>query len=333
MDPIEVFLRNALRVRAMENRQVDEALRALRPLLARIGQVIDESGVMGLGLTREASIQQLADQIAAAVSQQWGQPLVGRLSNDLAPFVSEQQDFARRLIEASGGTLAAPGAAAASTSVPGIVTGAIVNGKPLGQTLAQVVPQLVADRSERYMRLGFMNAPEVSYGDAVVKVTEGNVEALIRTGVGGVADAAQALIYEYEADPDWLEGEMQWVAILDPRTCPICLGMDGKTLKVGEPQAYWDGRNKISPHPQCRCYVVPKKWTEPDRAPDGTLVPPQRAAVGDQGEQNVGYRRVAQRWLRDNPETTRAIFGKGLGDQLLSGKLTLDQAVKRWAAS
>lgn len=329
MDPIEVFLRNALRVRAMEDRQVDAALRALRPLLARIGTVIDESGVMGLGITREATIQQLSDRIAAAVSQQWGQPLAERLGQDLAPFVDEQQAFARRLVEASGGTLARPGAAAGA-NVPAIVGAAVTNGKPLAQTLAQVVPQLVADRSERYMRMGLTEDRQRTYGDAVVRVTEGNVEALIRTGVGGVADAAQALIYEVETDPDWLEGAMQWVAILDPKTCPVCIGMDGKTLQLGEPAAYWDGRNKLSPHPQCRCYVVPKKWTAPDRAPDGTLVPPQREAIGDRGEQNLGYRQAARKWLADNPETTRSIFGKKLGNQLLSGEIGFDRAVRLW---
>lgn len=332
MDPIEVFLRNALTVRAMEDRQVEAALAALRPLLDRIAAVIDQSGVMGLGLTREVTIQQLSDQIATAVSQQWGQPLLNRLSEDLAPFVTEQQAFARRLVEASGGSLTQPGAAA-GVNVGSMVGGTVVNGRTLAATLTQSVPQLIADRSERFIRLGGPDVEERQYADAVVRLTNANVEALIRTGVGGVADAAQAVIYEVEADPDWLEGAMQWVAILDPRTCPICIAMDGRTLRVGQPARYWDGRRKISPHPQCRCAVVPRRWTEPERAPDGRMVAPQRQAEGDEGERNIGYRQAARQWLQGNPETARAIFGKRLGQQLLDGEISFDQAVRRWQAS
>jgi hypothetical protein len=45
-------------------------------------------------------------------------------------------------------------------------------------------------------------------------------------------------------------------------------------------------------------------------------------------------------WIRANPETTRAIFGKRIGDQLLGSdregrpvkRISLDRAVKLWQA-
>jgi hypothetical protein len=78
------------------------------------------------------------------------------------------------------------------------------------------------------------------------------VEAIIRTGVHEVGSAAQMAIYEVETDPDWLDaGGLQWTATLDSAVCPVCLGLDGKRYKFGEPGPYWDGRAKVSPHMNC----------------------------------------------------------------------------------
>jgi hypothetical protein len=168
------------------------------------------------------------------------------------------------------------------------------------------------------------------------------VEAIIRTGVHEVGSAAQMAIYEVETDPDWLDaGGLQWTATLDSAVCPVCLGLDGKRYKFGEPGPYWDGRAKVSPHMQCRCVLLVAKWREEDMAsPSGRKVQPKRPTEGDKGEGTLSFKAATVDWIRANPETTRQIFGKRIGDQLLGSdregrpvkRISLDRAVKLWQA-
>jgi hypothetical protein len=57
-----------------------------------------------------------------------------------------------------------------------------------------------------------------------------------------------------------------------------------------------------------------------------------REATGDRGAEPLSFRAAASRWVRDNPETARAIFGKALGQRLVDGEISFDQAVKLWSA-
>jgi len=66
--------------------------------------------------------------------------------------------------------------------------------------------------------------------------------------------------------------------------------------------------------------------------PSGDPVATKRPAEGDSGEQKVSFKRAAKNWVKDNPETARDIFGVRLGDQLVSGKISFDKAVKQWSA-
>lgn len=45
----------------------------------------------------------------------------------------------------------------------------------------------------------------------------------------------------------------QWVAVLDPRTCPVCRPLDGTTAPA--PEAFPRGAPPL--HPLCRCVVIP----------------------------------------------------------------------------
>ena len=93
-----------------------------------------------------------------------------------------------------------------------------------------------------------------------------------------------------------------------------------------------DGTNKISPHPQCRCYLIPWKWRNEDmQGPDGPQAT-RREVTGDKGAEPLSFRVAAKTWVKDNPETAQAIFGKKLGQDLIDGKISFDQAVKRWQA-
>lgn len=340
-DQIELFLRNALRQKAVEDRLIRQAVKELRSSLLTIQRLIGSSSAL-LGPNREASIRSLVAAIARNVQQSWGIPQLRRLQEELTPFLESQLEFARQMVQAAGGSLTAPGAA--SINAAAVINNAVVGGRTLGATLTQQLPALIADRVERYLRLGLLQAAgevlEVrgfaeGYRDAVVTITTRNVEAVIRSGVHDASSAAQMAIYEVEADPDWLQGSLLWTAVLDSDVCPVCLAMDGTTLKLGEPGRYWDGRNKISPHLQCRCFAIPADWRTKDMlTPSGDAIPAQRPAEGDSGEQTVSFKRSVRDWLQDNPETTRRIFGKRLGNRLLDprDRLDLPGAVKIWQA-
>lgn len=333
MDPIELFLRNALKGKALEDRLIRRALSDLRSTLAAVERTIEASGALGLGLNREARISALANAVARSVQETWGIPQLAALQQALEPFIATQLDFARDMVQAAGGQLSASGAATVNAAQT--VNNAIVGGKTLSTTLTQSFPALVADRVERYVRLGLNQVSgevleTIQYKDAVVTVTERNVEAIIRTAVQEVGSAAQQAIYAFESDPAWLEGKLSWTAVLDSAVCPVCLALDGKEYTIGEPGPYYDGRNKISPHMQCRCYLLPAKLQEDMINPQGQVVPVRRPADGDKGEQAITFKTEAKKWIKNNPETAQAIFGKKLGQQLVRSDITFDRAVKQW---
>jgi hypothetical protein len=345
-DQIEVFLRNALSQKRLEDELVQDALKALRQTLAGIQRTLDTSGIMSPGPGRDEQIRRLVTAVANSVQRSWGVPQIEALQQALTPFFAQQLEFARQMVELSGGALTNPGAVAASQGlVNQAINQAVVGGKTLADTLRISVPLMVSDRMERLIRLGMSDlGGEVAatYADAVVRTTSNNVEAIIRTGVHEVGSAAQMAIYEVETDPDWLDaGGLQWTATLDSAVCPVCLGLDGKRYKFGEPGPYWDGRAKVSPHMQCRCVLLVAKWREEDMtSPSGRKVQPKRTTEGDKGEGVLSFKAATVDWIRANPETTRAIFGKRIGDQLLGSdrdgrpvkRISLDRAVKLWQA-
>ena len=324
---IEIFLRNALREKRLEDRVVRQVMADLRRTLLAVERSLEGSGIFTPSPGRDRQIDQLVSAVANSVQRIWGAPALGQLQSSLVPWFEGQMEFARKLVKASGGTLTAEGAASASrTVVANAVNNAIVNGKTLANTLTQIMPALIADRVERMVRLGLQDAAgqvAAVYQDAVVVTTERNVEAIIRTGVHEVGSVAQQMIYELETDPAWMaENGLVWTAVLDSDVCPICLGLDGNQYKLGESAPYFDGRNKISPHLNCRCYLIPQEWYENE----------ERIVDGDKGEARQTFKVAAKQWIKDNPDTTRAIFGKKLGNQLLEGKIGFDKAIKIWTA-
>lgn len=335
---VEAFLRNALRQKKLEDRLVGQSLRDLRRTLVAIERVVGQAGVLSVGVQREQTIARVVDAVARSVRDSFGVQQLQVLQEALTPFVEQQMEFARRMVTMAGGDLTQPAVAMTPMQASRMVDRAVVAGKTLEAQLGAALPSLVADRVERYIRLGLSDASGetvATYQDAVVRVTERNVEALIRTGVHEVGSQAQGLIYEFETDPAWLGPDgLVWTAVLDSRVCPVCISLDGQRYEMGTPAAYFDGRNKVSPHPQCRCYLVPWKWRNEDMVnPDGQRVPTKRPAEGDGGgTEALSFRKAARTWVRQNPETAQAIFGKRLGQQLVDGSISFDQAVRQWAS-
>lgn len=341
-DQIEAFLRNALSQKRLEDELVQDALKALRQTLTGIQRTLDTSGIMSPGPGRDEQIRRLVTAVANSVQRSWGVPQIEALQQALTPFFAQQLEFARQMVELSGGALSNPGAVAASQGlVNQAINQAVVGGKTLADTLRISVPLMVSDRMERLIRLGMSDlGGEVAatYADAVVRTTSNNVEAIIRTGVHEVGSAAQMAIYEFETDPEWLGPDgLVWTATLDSAVCPVCLAMDGTKLVIGQPFRFWDGRNKVSPHWQCRCYALPMKWrTEDMTSPSGKTVPVKRPTEGDKGEGSLNFKTAVVDWVRQNPETTKQIFGRKIGGMLLGEngqkRIGLDRAVKLWQA-
>ena len=325
---IEAFLRNALKEKQLEDRLIRQALRDLRTTLAAVERVVGQSGVLAVGPNRERTIQSITAAVAKSVQDSFGVPQLAAMQEALAPFVEQQLTFARRMVTMAGGNLSAPvGVAVNAAQVQGIVNAAVVGGKTLSTQLTQTLPATVADRVERFIRLGLSDLGGetfATYEDAVVRTTANNVEAIIRTGVHEVGNAAQQAIYEFEADPDWLGADgLVWTATLDSAVCPICLKLDGKRF----PSTY----RKVSPHFQCRCYLLPWKWRSQDMLnPEGEFVSPKRPADGDGDQEALDFKVAAKRWVVDNPATAQSIFGKKLGQRLVDGEIGFDKAVKLW---
>ena len=257
-DPIELFLRQALAQKRVEDRQIKAALQRLRPVLSDVDRLIRESGALEAGPARERIIRAVSDVVARRVRDSWGIPELASLQAELVPFVAAQMEATRRFVEAAGGTLLNPGAADAAVDVRAMVNSAIVNARPLAEQLSAALPVTVADRVERFVRLG-LNDPgvEATFQTAVRVTAENAVEATIRSAVGSVGGQAQQLIYRIETDPAWLGDEFSWTAVLDSRTCPVCVGQEGSTRRRGQPGAYWDGERKIDPHLNCVLGHVP----------------------------------------------------------------------------
>lgn len=327
---VEEFLRNALRQKKLEDRLIRQALRDLRTTLTAVERVVGSSGVLSVGPNREATIQRVVEAVAKSVRESFGVPTLATMQEALAPFVEQQLEFARRMVVAAGGELTAQGSVSATAAqVSRVVNDAVVAGKTLSTQLTSALPALVADRVERFIRLGLSDVGGetfATYQDAVVRTTASNVEATIRTGVHEVGSAAQQAIYQFETDPAWMGPEgLVWTAVLDSSVCPICLKLDGKRF----PTDY----RKVSPHMQCRCYLLPAKWRQEDMTdPNGNTVPVKRPAEGDGAQQALPFKTAAKQWVKDNPETAQAIFGKKLGQQLVNGDIGFDKAVKLWSA-
>ena len=309
MDPVEVFLRNALAQKGVEDRAIRAALKRLRPVMAQIRLLIADSGVLSLRPDRERLIAAVTGRAAQIIAQEWGQPALAEFRERLQPYLADQAQFARDMVQSAGGTLTSPGAVAPSSLAA--TQQALVGGRPLADQMLLGIPAQAAERLSQFIRLGTGVEPgEVlaRYENAVVRKVENTISATITSGVQSTGDLYQMAVYQLEADPAWLEGKLQWTATLDSVVCPVCVGLDGKEYNLGEAGPYWDGQNKIDPHFNCRCYMVPQKWRK-----DGQ----ERIVDGDSGEAALNFRRSAKVWVRENPETARDIFGSTIGSRLV----------------
>jgi len=109
-----------------------------------------------------------------------------------------------------------------------------------------------------------------------------NAEALARTSVMAVANDAHMAAYAANSD---IIASLQWIATLDPRTCPSCGAQDLQTWEMGQ------GHIVPPLHFGCRCAVVPitKSWEQLAREAHGnsTLAKElDKIPIGDRASMN-----------------------------------------------
>jgi hypothetical protein len=258
MDPVEVFLRNALKQKGVEDRTIRAALKRLRPVMAQIRLLVTDSGVLALRPDRERLIAAVTSRAAQIIAQEWGQPALDQFRETLGPYLEGQAQFARDMVESAGGTLNRPNVVTANPIAA--TQQAMVGGRPLTDQMLLGIPAQAAERLAQFIRMGSGVEPgEVlaRYDNAVVRRVENTISATITSGVQATGDLYQMAVYQLEADPAWLEGKLQWTATLDSAVCPVCVGLDGKDYTIGEAGPYWDGQNKVDPHFNCVLGTVP----------------------------------------------------------------------------
>jgi SPP1 gp7 family putative phage head morphogenesis protein len=98
------------------------------------------------------------------------------------------------------------------------ITGAIQAGLFQGESIDDIVRRVTGTRSN-------------GFRDGTLALTRRQLEAVVRTGVNGIANTAREAVWN--ANLDVIQGLM-WVSTLDGRTTPICMSRDGKVVPLGD---------------------------------------------------------------------------------------------------
>lgn len=126
------------------------------------------------------------------------------------------------------------------------IISAVQIGLTQGEGIGAIVSRVVGTKAE-----GFQNG--------AASLTRMNVEALVRTAVNSISNAARETVFL--ANAGILEF-LVWAATLDFRTCPICQNRDGRVAVIGE-RSVQPGTPLLEPqtarppaHVRCRCVMV-----------------------------------------------------------------------------
>jgi SPP1 gp7 family putative phage head morphogenesis protein len=154
------------------------------------------------------------------------------------------------------------------------------------------------------------------YSDGILNAPRHNLNAVVRTSVKNISDAARN--ETYSANSDVVKG-IQWISTLDSRTCLTCMNLDGKVFDIGDKPGV--------PHFGCRCSDAPvlKSWKElgidAKELDAGT-----RASMGGQVPATQTY----PAWLK---KQTKEIQNEALGVEraklFRSGQLKLNEFINR----
>lgn len=126
------------------------------------------------------------------------------------------------------------------------IVGAIQLGLAQGETVDQMVKRIIGTKAERYT-------------DGILQMTRLNAEAVVRTAVNHVSNAAREEVWTANAD---IVAALRWTSTLDGRTSAICRSRDGMMVPIGD-NPLPKGAKQLAPpgarppaHPNCRSVMV-----------------------------------------------------------------------------
>lgn len=182
------------------------------------------------------------------------------------------------------------------------MTASIRQGFVEGETLDQLVRRIrgrTVVSARKVLVDGTLKRRKPVFEGGVIDVTTRNAEVLVRTTISHIANVARAATYAANND---IVRAVQWVATLDPTTCPQCGEKDGKTWPLGEPHP------TPPAHPKCRCVMTPvlKSWREMGIDKD-ELDEATRASMDGQVPASTSF----EDWLRRQSDKVQArVLGK-----------------------
>lgn len=207
---------------------------------------------------------------------------------------------------------------------------ALTIGMTNGESIDQIVRRVVGTRANNYQ-------------DGALSVSRRNAEAIVRTAVNHVSNAARQTVWADNSDI--IDGE-RWVATLDGRTSAICRARDGMVFPVGEgprPPAHWNCRSVMVAVLSGvgivgnRPYVVDTR-TRGARETDFKAEAKQRGVSIQQvreewAAKNIGQTPAAttyQEWLTKQPAAFQdSVLGEAKGKLFRDGNLELSKFVDR----
>jgi hypothetical protein len=320
MTDIEAFLHQAILQGKVEKTLNIYAQRKLREAMGWIRSRIAYYELDGIAPSRQARLTQLRTDVEEYMGGNFADDLRTQVegSKVLNEYVDRQLELARGAVESAGGTVTR-----SLTTEQAINQGfrsVTINGIPWDEFVGLRLPRSVADKVSRFVSLGLLDSEAktvAAFDNAVVRTTRTQVEALITTGVHDTGSIAQQLIYQIETTPKWQEDNQQvWSAMLDSSVCATCVGLDGKRYDMGY--------RKVSPHPNCRCVMLPESFFYENGKPVGRPA----EGDGDKVSEIKTTKKATEEWLRENESTAAAIFGRKRAQRLIDKQISLDQAVK-----
>lgn len=148
-----------------------------------------------------------------------------------------------------------------------------------GEGIDQIVRRIVGTRANRYR-------------DGILRRSRSDVESVVRTAIAGVSHNVRDETYRANKD---IVKEVSWTAALDPRTCEVCMDLDGRTFDVDDVPGL--------PHVNCRCATVPvlASWKEMGLSLE-ELSASTRASMDGQVPESLTY----PEWLRRQSDEVQA---------------------------
>lgn len=181
------------------------------------------------------------------------------------------------------------------------IENAINQGLAESETLDQMIARVRGTRENRFE-------------DGVLQVSRRNAESIVRTSTAHVTQAARE--ETYAANPDVMD-EVYMAAVLDNRTTPYCMKIDGKVFKVNEgrrPPFHWSCRTQCLPRIKSLSEMGFKGLTD---LPAGT-----RASMDGQVPAKTTY----PEWLKgQSAKRQDEALGPERAELFRSGKVSIEQ--------